>query len=167
MFQSLDEVPTACTTIEEVGSTGVGALTVAFLILIIATIIFLIKGWSSPEQKRLRYSIFSYLGHTFANDATNSYYVCSSYICGFAAMAYFAMLSGQGWTAIAGCRQFFYARYLNRWIKCNQILITFCFRYADWIVSFPLLILLLGIVANADTPSIGAGIGAIGDFSFS
>ena len=25
-------------------------------------------------------------------------------------MAYFAMLSGQGWTAIAGCRQFFYAR---------------------------------------------------------
>jgi hypothetical protein len=53
MFQSLDEVPTACTTIEEVGSTGVGALTVAFLILIIATIIFLLKGWSSMEQKRL------------------------------------------------------------------------------------------------------------------
>jgi len=39
------------------------------------------------------------------------YYYCSTYICGFAAMAYFAMLSGQGWTAIAGCRQFFYARY--------------------------------------------------------
>jgi hypothetical protein len=38
------------------------------------------------------------------------YYICSTYICGFAAMAYFAMLSGQGWTAIAGCRQFFYAR---------------------------------------------------------
>ncbi len=52
MFQSLDEVPTACTTIEEVGSTGVGALTVAFLILIISTIIFLLKGWSSLEQKR-------------------------------------------------------------------------------------------------------------------
>jgi bacteriorhodopsin len=123
MFQSLDEVPTACTTIEEVGSTGVGALTVAFLILIISTIIFLLKGWSSLEQK--------------------SYYVCSTYVCGFAAMAYFAMLSGQGWTAVAGCRQFFYA------------------RYADWIVSFPLLMLLLGIVANADTASIGAGMGAI------
>jgi bacteriorhodopsin len=39
-----------------------------------------------------------------------SYYVCTTYVCGFAAMAYFAMLSGQGWTAIAGCRQFFYAR---------------------------------------------------------
>jgi bacteriorhodopsin len=38
------------------------------------------------------------------------YYYLSTYICGFAAMAYFSMLSGQGWTAIAGCRQFFYAR---------------------------------------------------------
>ena len=32
--------PTACTTIEEVGSTGVGALTITFLILSVATIIF-------------------------------------------------------------------------------------------------------------------------------
>ena len=31
--------PTACTTIEEVGSTGVGALTVAFLILAVSTIV--------------------------------------------------------------------------------------------------------------------------------
>ena len=52
MFQILDEVPTACTTIEEVGSTGVGALTVAFLILLITTVIFLLKAWSSGEQKR-------------------------------------------------------------------------------------------------------------------
>ena len=36
------------------------------------------------------------------------------------------MLSGQGWTAIAGCRQFFYVRYL------------------DWLVTTPLLILDLG-----------------------
>jgi bacteriorhodopsin len=64
-------------------------------------------------------------------------------------MAYFAMLSGQGWTAIAGCRQFFYA------------------RYADWIVSFPLLMLLLGIVAAADTASIGAGMGAVVVYIFS
>ena len=39
--------------------------------------------------------------------------MCSTYINGFAATAYFAMLSGQGWTAIAGCRQFFYARSVN------------------------------------------------------
>eukprot|EP00960_Hanusia_phi_P032177 749729-Hanusia_phi.AAC.5 len=41
------------------------------------------------------------------------YYTCTTYICGFAAMAYFAMLSGQGWTAVAGCRQFFYARLVS------------------------------------------------------
>lgn len=34
--------------------------------------------------------------------------------------------------------------------------------YADWIVSFPLIMLLLGIVANADSASIGAGMGAVG-----
>ena len=48
--------------------------------------------------------------HTCVCVCHGRYYICSTYICGFAAMAYFAMLSGQGWTAIAGCRQFFYAR---------------------------------------------------------
>ena len=47
LAQSL--APTACTTIEEVGSTGVGALTVAFLVLAITTIIFIarsaVPGW--------------------------------------------------------------------------------------------------------------------------
>lgn len=32
---------------------------------------------------------------------------------GFAAIAYLAMLSGQGWLATTGCRQFFYARYMD------------------------------------------------------
>lgn len=47
-----DDAPTACTTIEEVGSTGVGALTVAFIILIVVTVVFLSKATSSGEQKR-------------------------------------------------------------------------------------------------------------------
>ena len=41
--------------------------------------------------------------------------------------------------------------------------VVFRFSYADWIVSFPLLMLLLGIVAAADTASIGAGMGAVGE----
>jgi len=115
-------VPTACTTIEEVGSTGVGALTVGFIIFAVCTVVFLAKANTSGEQRK--------------------YYYCSTYICGFAAMAYFAMLSGQGWTAIAGCRQFFYA------------------RFADYIITMPLIILLLGQVAGADVPTIAATIGA-------
>jgi len=52
------------------------------------------------------------------------------------------MLSGQGWTAIAGCRQFFYVRYL------------------DWLVTTPLLILDLGLIAGQDNVTILAVIGA-------
>lgn len=49
---------------------------------------------------------------------------------------------GQGWTAIAGCRQFFYA------------------RYADYAITMPLIILQLGLVAGADGAMIAATIGA-------
>ena len=38
-------------------------------------------------------------------------------------MAYFAMLSGQGWTVIAGCRQFFYSHFVERLITSTLILI--------------------------------------------
>jgi len=114
--------PSACTTIEEVGSTGVGALTITFLILAVSTIIFISRAGSA--------------------NATKKYYYASIYICTFATMAYFAMLSGQGWTAIAGCRQFFYA------------------RYADYVITMPLIILQLGIVAGADGAQIAATIGA-------
>jgi len=59
-----------------------------------------------------------------------------------ATFSYFAMLSGQGWTAIAGCRQFFYARYI------------------DWAITTPLLILDLGLVAGQDYVTIAAVCGA-------
>ena len=97
------------------------------------------------------------------------YYICSTYICGFAAMAYFAMLSGQGWTAIAGCRQFFYARSAPEslhWAHSpgsemtRDIVDTRRGRFADYIVTMPLLILLLGQVAAADIATIAATIGA-------
>jgi len=115
-------VPTACSTIEEVGSTGVGALTVAFVIFAVCAVVFLAKANTSGEQRK--------------------YYICSTYICGFAAMAYFAMLSGQGWTAVAGCRQFFYA------------------RFADYMITMPLIIVLLGQIAAADGATIAATVGA-------
>lgn len=56
-----------------------------------------------------------------------------------------AVLVVQGWTAIAGCRQFFYA------------------RYADYAITMPLIILQLGIVAGADSAQIAATIGADGN----
>ena len=57
------------------------------------------------------------------------------------------MLSGQGWTAIAGCRQFFYA------------------RYADWMITTTLIVILLGQVANAGNDVIFGACGANGEAS--
>ena len=45
-------VPAACTTIEEVGSTGVGALTVGFIIFAVCTVVFLAKANTSGEQRK-------------------------------------------------------------------------------------------------------------------
>eukprot|EP00961_Rhodomonas_salina_P088070 1184429-Rhodomonas_salina.1 len=56
------------------------------------------------------------------------------------------MLSGQGWTAIAGCRQFFYA------------------RYVDWFITMPLIILTLGLVAGQDFVTLAAVVGADSEF---
>lgn len=52
------------------------------------------------------------------------------------------MLSGQGWTAVAGCRQFFYARYL------------------DWMITFPLITIMLGMIAGSEWSTILGAIGA-------
>jgi len=117
-----DTPPSECTIIEEVGSTGMGAITIAFLIFIVATIIFVIKAYGCKEQRR--------------------YYFLATYICGFASMAYFSMLSGEGWMAVTGCRQFFYARYVESLITC------------------PLLILLLGAVSGAEFDVISAAVGS-------
>jgi bacteriorhodopsin len=76
------------------------AIAVSFLIFLVGTIIFIIKAYNSKEQSR--------------------YYFLAMYICAFsAAMSYLAMLSGEGWIAITGCRQFFYARYAKSLITLS------------------------------------------------
>ena len=105
--------PEVCTTIEEVGSTGVGALTITFIILVICGCVFLYKGINSAAQKK--------------------FYFAAAFISVWASLADFAMLAGQGWTVTDGCRQFFYA------------------RYVDWIVTGPITAVWLGLIAGADT----------------
>ena len=104
-----------------------GALTLGFLALAVSTVVMVAKAASADMERR-------------------KYYFCNTFICGVATFAYFAMLSGQGWTAIAGCRQFFYA------------------RYVDWAITTSLLILDLGLVAGQDFVTIAAVIGADGAF---
>ena len=51
-MRSILAAPEPCTVIEEVGSTGVGALALALIILVVSTVIFLSKAWNNVEQKR-------------------------------------------------------------------------------------------------------------------
>ena len=55
-FTKLDAGPNAapevCTTIEEVGSTGVGALTIVFIILMICGCVFIFKAVNCDAQKK-------------------------------------------------------------------------------------------------------------------
>ncbi len=48
----MPDTVTACGNIEEVGSTGVGALTVAFFIFAVCTVVFLAKSNTSGEQRK-------------------------------------------------------------------------------------------------------------------
>lgn len=55
------------------------------------------------------------------------------FVTAIATFSYYAMLSGQGWLITPACRQLFYVRYI------------------EWISTTPLLMLVLGMLAEADT----------------
>jgi bacteriorhodopsin len=115
--------PPACGNVEDAGSIGVGALTLGLGAMAVTTVVCIAKAASADAARR-------------------KHYFCSTFICAVAMFAYLAMLSGQGWTASAGCRQFFYVRYL------------------DWLITTPLLVLELGLVAGQDSETITAVVGA-------
>jgi bacteriorhodopsin len=101
-----------------------GAIAISFLIFLVGTVIFIIKAYNSKEQSR--------------------YYFLAMYICAFSSMSYLAMLSGEGWIVVTGCRQFFYA------------------RYAESLITFPLVTVLLGAISGTSADSIASAIGASG-----
>jgi len=117
--KSSSTVPQECSTVEILGSTGVGALVVTFLALLVTTVAVLFKAHGASAAKR-------------------KFYYINSYITGIATLAYFAMLSDQGWVAITGCRQFFYA------------------RFVDMGITTPLILLHLGTIAGVDSITITA-----------
>ena len=93
-----------------------GAIAISFLIFLVGSILFIVKAYSSKEQSK--------------------FYFLATYICGFSAMSYLAMLSGEGWITIVGCRQFFYA------------------RYVESVINLPLIVVLLGAIAGSSLESI-------------
>ena len=163
----------------------------AFLILAVSTIVFLAKANGSGVQRKYYYCEyhrnFPHLSPPSARrrrlhaDVCRGSLAVSTYICGFAAMSYFAMLSGQGWTAIAGCRQFFYARYADWAVTVRPRLFLHapplpvpCYYSqgvcARWVgtdmtwrdigLQFVLTTILLGLVAGAEADLIGGAAGS-------
>ena len=59
-MRSMLAEPEPCTVIEEVGSTGVGAMALAFIILLVSSAIFLSKAWNNSEHKRFDPSLKSH-----------------------------------------------------------------------------------------------------------
>jgi len=64
------------------------------------------------------------------NKASGRVLFPATFVCGVASIAYFSMASGGGWVIAPDCRQLFVA------------------RYADWLITTPLLLLDLGLVAG-------------------
>lgn len=108
---------------EHVGALGSRTLWVVFAIMVLSSISFAILSLQVPVQKRL-------------------FHVLTTFITLFAAISYFAMATGDGYTYVAGNtihathRQVFWA------------------RYADWVVTTPLLLLDLAFLAGLDGASI-------------
>ena len=64
------------------------------------------------------------------NKASGRILFPATFVTGIASIAYFSMASGGGWVIAPDCRQLFIA------------------RYADWLITTPLLLLDLGLVAG-------------------
>jgi bacteriorhodopsin len=119
-------IPEECVTVEILGSTGVGMQVVALIALFGSALLCIKEAHvvsSSPDK---------------TNSVKLKFFSILAYISGISALAYFAMLSDQGWVAISGCRQFFYA------------------RAVDWAITIPLTVLFLGMIAEVDSVSIVA-----------
>jgi bacteriorhodopsin len=119
-------IPEECVTVEILGSTGVGMQVVALIALFGSALLCIKEAHSvssSPDK---------------TNSVKLKFFSILAYISGISALAYFAMLSDQGWVAISGCRQFFYA------------------RSVDWAITIPLTVLFLGMIAEVDIVSIVA-----------
>mmetsp|Transcript_43264 Transcript_43264/g.67771 ORF Transcript_43264/g.67771 Transcript_43264/m.67771 type:complete len:287 (-) Transcript_43264:329-1189(-) len=71
------------------------------------------------------------------------FYFAVCYVTAISTFSYYAMLSGQGWLITPNCRQLFYV------------------RYADWFVTTPLILMILGLIVNVDKATLLAVMGSV------
>jgi len=121
-------IPTP-TEFQSAGQAGFKALWVVFVIMVIASIVFTIRSWNVPVQRRL-------------------YHVITTIITLTAALSYFAMASGQAtsYHCISVKDSHKHVPDTHHDV-CREV---YWARYVDWSITTPLLLLDLCLLAGID-----------------
>jgi bacteriorhodopsin len=108
-------------------------LALGTILMLIGTLYFIAKGWGVTDPKQ------------------QEYYIITIMIPGIATAAYLSMFFGYGLTQLP-------VNYVGPFVEDGTLAIYWA-RYADWLFTTPLLLLDLGLLANADRNEIGALVG--------
>ncbi|MFB6111635.1 MAG: bacteriorhodopsin [Halobacteriaceae archaeon] len=109
-------------------------LAIGTVLMLLGTLYFIARGWGVDDPE------------------AQEYYIITILIPGIATASYLSMLFGFGLTEIT----------LTNPINGRTVLDIYWARYADWLFTTPLLLLDLGLLAGADSRTIGALIGLDG-----
>jgi len=108
-------------------------LALGTILMLIGTVYFIVRGWGVTDPKQ------------------QEYYIITIMIPGIATAAYLSMFFGYGLTQVP-------VNYTGPFVEDGMLAIYWA-RYADWLFTTPLLLLDLGLLANADRNTIGALVG--------
>ena len=108
-------------------------LALGTILMLVGTVYFIAKGWGVTDPKQ------------------QEYYIITIMIPGIATAAYLSMFFGFGLTMLE-------VNYGGPFVEDGALAIYWA-RYADWLFTTPLLLLDLGLLANADRNTIGALVG--------
>jgi len=108
-------------------------LALGTILMLLGTVYFIAKGWGVTDPKQ------------------QEYYIITIMIPGIATAAYLSMFFGYGLTQVP-------VNYGGSFVEDGTLAIYWA-RYADWLFTTPLLLLDLGLLANADRNEIGALVG--------
>jgi bacteriorhodopsin len=116
-------------------------LAIGTVLMLLGTFYFLVRGWGVEDPE------------------AQEYYIITILIPGIATAAYFSMFAGFGLTEVTLTNLDGQVLANQAGADANGVLDIYWARYADWLFTTPLLLLDLGLLANASRNEIGALIG--------
>jgi len=123
---------------ERAGAAGQKALWVVFVLMVLATILFIVLGWALPASKRLFHHV-------------------TALITIVAALSYYAMATGSGITHKHHTIREKHDHGIPDTFK-HVVREVYWARYADWLITTPLLLIDLGLLAGLNGASLSTAI---------